>query len=75
MLLLFKEPAVFKEDTIQELLLLKKRNPQSETWVGKKLGVDGSELVLEMQKSYDFDEFNMDSLNLLDFDSIFFPGL
>ena len=40
-LLLFKEPTVFKEDTIQELLLLKKRNPQSETWVGKKLGVDG----------------------------------
>ena len=71
-LLLFKEPTVFKEDTIQELLLLKKRNPQSETWVGKKLGVDGSELVLEMQKSYDIDEFNMDSLNLLDFDSIFF---
>ena len=71
-LLLFKEPTVFKEDTIQELLLLKKRNPQSETWVGKKLGIDGSELVLEMQKSYDIDEFNMDSLNLLDFDSIFF---
>ena len=71
-LLLFKEPTVFKEDTIQELLLLKKRNPQSETWVGKKLGVDGSELVLEMQKSYDIDEFNIDSLNLLDFDSIFF---
>ena len=71
-LFLFKEPTVFKEDTIQELLLLKKRNPQSETWVGKKLGVDGSELVLEVQKSYDIDEFNMDSLNLLDFDSIFY---
>ena len=71
-LLLFKEPTVFKEDTIQELLLLKKRNPQSETWVGKKLGIDGSELVLEMQKSYDIDEFNMHSFNLLDFDSIFY---
>ena len=74
-LLLFKEPTVFKEDTIQELLLLKKRNPQSETWVGKKLGIDGSELVLEVQKSYDIDEFNMHSLNLLDFDSIFYHDL
>ncbi len=30
------------------------------------------QLYLEMQKSFDIDEFNMDSLKLLDFDSVFY---
>ena len=71
-LLLFKEPTVFKNDTVQELLLLKKRNPLSEVWVGKKLGIEGSELVLDMQKSYDIDDFTWDDLDIDQMDSLFF---
>ncbi len=71
-LFLFKEPTVFKNDTVHELLLLKKRNPLSEVWVGKKLGIEGSELVLGMQKSYDIDDFTWDDLDIDQIDSLFF---
>ena len=62
----------FLKDTVQELLLLKKRNPLSEVWVGKKLGIEGSELVLDMQKSYDIDDFTWDDLEIDQMDSLFF---
>lgn len=71
-LFLFKEPTVFKNDTVHELLLLKKRNPLSEVWVGKKLGVEGSELILDMEKSYDIDEFSWVDLSVDQVDSLFF---
>ena len=71
-LFLFKEPTVFKNDTVHELLLLKKRNPLSEVWVGKKLGVEGSELILDMEKSYDIDQFSWVDLSVDQVDSLFF---
>jgi Xaa-Pro aminopeptidase len=45
-LVLFKTPVVLDQDTISELLLIKKRNENSEIWVGKKLGIKGSENFL-----------------------------
>ncbi|GIR59350.1 MAG: hypothetical protein CM15mP65_19310 [Crocinitomicaceae bacterium] len=41
-------------------------------WVGKKLGIEGSELVLGMQKSYDIDDFTWDDLDIDQIDSLFF---
>ena len=70
-LVLFKNPYLFNNDSINELLLIKERNPSSEIWVGKKLGVKGSKLVLKVQKSYNIDDFNFQNLDFSKFDSIF----
>jgi len=70
-LLLFKSPVLFSGDSISELLLIKNRNKRSETWVGKKLGVEGSELILEVEKAFSIDDFYWDSLSLNTTDTIF----
>ena len=70
-LILFKNPFLFENDTINELLLIKERNANSEVWVGKKLGVKGSEIILEIQKTFDIDKFNIENLDLSEIDSIF----
>ena len=69
-LILFKNPFLFENDTINELLLIKERNANSEVWVGKKLGVKGSEIILEIQKTFDIDKFNLENLDLSEIDSI-----
>ena len=71
MLILFKNPYLFDKDTITELLLIKERNPNSETWVGKKLGIKGSKLLLNVQRSYNIDNFKMEMFNFLEIDSLF----
>ena len=71
MLIMFSHPVGFVGDSIQELLLLKKRNANQETWVGKKLGIYGAELVLGIDKAYSIDDFNWDSISYYQFDSIF----
>tara|TARA_Y100000992_G_scaffold42650_1_gene24305 strand:- start:4529 stop:5971 length:1443 start_codon:yes stop_codon:yes gene_type:complete len=70
-LILFKNPILFENDTINELLLIKERNANAEVWVGKKLGVKGSEIILEIQKTFDIDKFNIENLDLSEIDSIF----
>ncbi|MDG1796947.1 MAG: aminopeptidase P N-terminal domain-containing protein [Flavobacteriales bacterium] len=70
-LVLFKNPYLFDKDTIRELLLIKERNLNSETWVGKKLGIKGSELLLNVQRSYNIDNFKLDMFNFLEIDSLF----
>ena len=70
-LILFKNPFLFENDTINELLLIKERNANSEVWVGKKLGVKSSEIILEIQKTFDIDKFNLENLDLSEIDSIF----
>ena len=70
-LVLFKNPYLFDKDTITELLLIKERNLNSETWVGKKLGIKGSELLLNVQRSYNIDDFKLDMFNFLEIDSLF----
>ena len=70
-LILFKNPILFENDTINELLLIKERNANAEVWVGKKLGVRGSEIILEIQKTFDIDKFNIENLDLSEIDSIF----
>ena len=70
-LIIFKKPQIFGVDTIGELLLIKQRNINSETWVGKKLGVKGSELVLGIQKSFNIDKFSWDQINFSTVDTVF----
>lgn len=70
-LIVFKKPQLFGLDSISELLLIKERNEKSETWVGKKLGVKGSELVLGIQKSFNIDKFTWDQIDFSTIDTVF----
>lgn len=70
-LIIFKKPQIFGIDTIGELLLIKQRNENSETWVGKKLGVKGSELVLGIQKSFNIDKFSWEQIDFSTVDTVF----
>ena len=70
-LIIFKKPQIFGADTISELLLIKQRNENSETWVGKKLGVKGSELVLGIQKSFNIDKFSWEQIDFSTIDTVF----
>jgi len=70
-LIIFKKPQIFGVDTISELLLIKQRNKNSETWVGKKLGVKGSELVLGIQKSFNIDKFSWEKIDFSTIDTVF----
>ena len=70
-LIIFKKPQIFGVDTIGELLLIKERNENSETWVGKKLGVKGSELVLGIQKSFNIDKFSWEQIDFSTIDTVF----
>ena len=70
-LIIFKKPQIFGVDTIGELLLIKERNENSETWVGKKLGVKGSELVLGIQKSFNIDKFSWEQIDFSIVDTVF----
>ena len=70
-LIIFKKPQIFGADTIGELLLIKQRNENSETWVGKKLGVEGSELVLGIQKSFNIDKFSWEQIDFSTVDTVF----
>ena len=83
-LIIFKKPQIVGIDTISELLLIKERNENAETWVGKKLGVEGSELVLGIQKSLNIDKFTWDQIDFSTIDTVFinqpfkeirYPGL
>ena len=70
-LIIFKKPQIVGIDTISELLLIKERNENAETWVGKKLGVEGSELVLGIQKSLNIDKFTWNQIDLSTIDTVF----
>jgi len=70
-LIIFKKPQIVGIDTISELLLIKERNENSETWVGKKLGVKGSELALGIQKSLNIDKFTWDQIDFSTIDTVF----
>jgi len=70
-LIIFKKPQIFGVDTIGELLLIKQRNENSEIWVGKKLGVKGSELVLGIQKSFNIDKFSWEQIDFSIVDTVF----
>ena len=70
-LIIFKKPQIVGIDTISELLLIKERNENAETWVGKKLGVEGSELVLGIQKSLNIDKFTWNQIDFSTIDTVF----
>ncbi len=67
-LIILKEPRVFDGVSTNEILFVQDRNPSSEIWTGKRLGVDGTKQMLGFKSVYkgiDLREFglNWSSLN------------
>ena len=64
LLLIFKEPQQAADGkTYTELFFVQKRNPQAESWTGKRLGVEGAKDKLGIEMSFngaDFKDFNID---------------
>ncbi|HEX2616105.1 MAG TPA: aminopeptidase P N-terminal domain-containing protein, partial [Flavobacteriales bacterium] len=44
-LFVFKEPRMIRGEKVDELLVVRDRNPKAEIWTGERLGADGAETV------------------------------
>ena len=67
-LIILKEPRIFDGVSTNEILFVQDRNPSSEIWTGKRLGVDGAKQMLGFKcvyKGIDLQDFglNWSSLN------------
>ncbi|MBK9637387.1 MAG: aminopeptidase P N-terminal domain-containing protein [Bacteroidetes bacterium] len=61
-LIILKEPRVFDGVSTNEILFVQDRNPSSEIWTGKRLGVDGAKQMLgfnSVYKGIDLKEFGL----------------
>lgn len=79
----YKEPDgilfIFKETqkgedgkSYNELLFVQKRNPQAESWNGKRIGVEGAKNKLGIENSYNSDEFKNFPLDLTKFSKLLY---
>lgn len=79
----YKEPdgllLVFKEEqkdangkSYKELLFVQKRNPQQESWTGKRLGVEGVKDKLGIAMAFNSNDFKENTVNLAQFKNIIF---
>lgn len=61
--LIFKSPVLVDGKEVNELVFVQPRNPSSEIWAGRRLGVAGAQSVLELQAAYvnkSFAHFDLD---------------
>ena len=50
-LIIFAEPTVVAGDTVREVLFVPPRDPRSEVWTGRRLGPEGAERLLGVEKA------------------------
>lgn len=73
-LIILKEPRVFDGVSTNEILFVQDRNPSSEIWTGKRLGVDGAKQMLGFKSVYkgiDLKEFGLNWSTLNEVMAIF----
>ena len=73
-LIILKEPRVFDGVSTHEILFVQDRNPSSEIWTGKRLGVDGAKQMLGFKSVYkgiDLHEFGLNWSTLNEVMAIF----
>ncbi len=79
----YREPdgilLIFKEDqkgadgkTFNELLFVQKRNPQQESWTGRRIGVEGAKNKLGFENSYNSNEFKDFPIDLSKFSKLLY---
>jgi len=78
-LFIFKEPQTDeKGNSFEELFFVQKRNPQQESWTGKRLGVEGAKDQLGIAMSFNGNDFKDFPIDLSKFKNISYsipPGL
>lgn len=76
LLLLFKEPQTAADGhSFTELLFVQKRNPQAESWTGRRLGTEGVKTKLGIRDVFNGEEFRSYPIDLSQFRTIIFDNL
>ena len=57
-LLIFKEPQHVRDSSYNELYFVRKRDPQNETWTGRRLGTEGTRSKLGFDEVYTGETFD-----------------
>jgi len=80
----YKEPdavlIIFKEmqgtgETYNEVLFVRERNAQRETWTGRRLGVEGAKSKLGFTNAYNGKDFNAFAIDFKKFDTIIYDKI
>lgn len=72
-LLLFKEPQGTEKYT--EVLFVRERDAQKETWTGRRLGIEGAKSKLGFTKVYNGKDFNAFEIDFKKFDKIIYDNI
>lgn len=74
---LFKEPRNLDGKEVKEVLFVRERDPKSELWTGKRLGVEGAKSRLGFNAAYTTNEWKDFGINWVSFKEIFvrYPDL
>lgn len=71
-LLLFKDPQ--GQEKYTEVLFVRERNAQKETWTGRRLGIEGAKSKLGFTKVYNGGDFNNFSIDFKKFDKLIYDA-
>lgn len=72
MIMIFKNEVQFDGFSANEILFLKEKEPKSERWTGKLLGVEGAKSVLGIQHSFSAESFQELKLDFSKFKNVYF---
>lgn len=71
-LILFQSPITYKGSLITELLLLQSRDPKSEVWDGRRLGVAHVDTFLGIDHAEAITDFQFKEISWSNFDQVFY---
>jgi Xaa-Pro aminopeptidase len=74
MVVIFKEPINFQGKETKEMVFVQERNPQTEIWNGRRLGVEGSEVKLGIQRVMANTDFQQLELPFNDLKRVYFQA-
>jgi len=74
-LLIFKETQADGDSSYNELFFVRHRDPQRESWTGRRLGVSGVKTKLGFKRVYNSDEFAKFPLDLKKFKTVIYDDL
>jgi Xaa-Pro aminopeptidase len=74
-LLIFKETQGTGDTSYNEVLFVRKRDPQREQWTGRRLGVEGAKAQLGLKRAYNSSEFAKYPVNFKKFSAVLYDEL
>ncbi|WP_202925396.1 aminopeptidase P family protein [Mucilaginibacter sp. 14171R-50] len=74
-LLIFKDMQGTGDTSYNEVLFVRKRNPQQEQWTGRRMGVDGAKTQLGFKRVYNGSEFAKFPVDFKKFSAVIYDNL